>query len=292
MSYLFLVSLIWGFSFGIIKHSLSGIDSSFIAFARLFISLLVFIPFLNLKPVKPQLFLKLLLIGSLQFGVMYLCYIEAFRYLAAYEVALYTVFTPLYVVMFYNLITREANPLFFFSALLAVLGSVVIHYRSVQLPDNYLGFLLVQLSNLSFAAGQVGYKLLKLEESGIKQHRVFGILYLGGLFVAALSLLGKGNIPVLTVRHFVSLLYLGILPSAVCFFLWNYGARITNTGILSVFNNLKIPVAIIISLLFFGEQGDPLTLAAGSIILLIALLINRYRLLGSKLPLRKEQTEN
>ena len=49
MIYLLAVSLIWAFSFGLIKGNLVGLDSNFVSFVRLFISFLVFVPFLKIK---------------------------------------------------------------------------------------------------------------------------------------------------------------------------------------------------------------------------------------------------
>jgi len=46
---LLLVSIAWGFSFGLIKGNLTGIDSNFISFARMAFSLVVFLPFLKFK---------------------------------------------------------------------------------------------------------------------------------------------------------------------------------------------------------------------------------------------------
>ena len=57
------------------------------------------------------------------------------------------------------------------------------------------------------------------------------------------------------------LLYLGLLASGVGFFLWNVGATRVSAGTLAVFNNVKIPLAVVVSLLFFAEQTDWLRLA-------------------------------
>ena len=40
MVYLLVVSIIWAFSFGLIKNQLAGLDANFIAAARLLVSLL------------------------------------------------------------------------------------------------------------------------------------------------------------------------------------------------------------------------------------------------------------
>ncbi|HZU86422.1 MAG TPA: EamA family transporter, partial [Anaerolineaceae bacterium] len=46
MIYLWVVSFLWAFSFGIIKDTLSGLDPFFVALVRLSLALLVFLPFL------------------------------------------------------------------------------------------------------------------------------------------------------------------------------------------------------------------------------------------------------
>ncbi len=45
MLYLWIVSLLWAFSFGLIKGQLTGLDASFVAFARLLLAALAFLPF-------------------------------------------------------------------------------------------------------------------------------------------------------------------------------------------------------------------------------------------------------
>ena len=49
MPLLLLVSLLWAFSFSLIKRHLGGLDSSFVAAVRLGLALLVFLPFVRLR---------------------------------------------------------------------------------------------------------------------------------------------------------------------------------------------------------------------------------------------------
>ena len=53
-----------------------------------------------------------------------------------------------------------------------------------------------------------------------------------------------------------------MVASGLGFFLWNVGATRVGSGTLAVMNNAKIPLAVACSLLIFGEQADPLRLAA------------------------------
>jgi len=85
MLYLLFVSLLWAFSFGLIKGNLAGVDPVFVAFARILIALLVFLPFARLRGVTRRQGLQLLGIGAVQYGLMYIFYNAAFAYLQAYE---------------------------------------------------------------------------------------------------------------------------------------------------------------------------------------------------------------
>ena len=68
MLHLVLVSLLWAFSPGLTKGLTAGLDSSFVAAARLGLALLVFLPFLRLKGLTPRLALSLAALGAVQFG--------------------------------------------------------------------------------------------------------------------------------------------------------------------------------------------------------------------------------
>src|SRR5688572_17081216 len=120
MLQLIIVSLIWAFSFGLIKRFLGGVDSTFVSAARLGLALLVFLPFLRLRGVALKLALILTAIGAVQFGVMYLAYIESFRYLRAYEAALFTITTPILVTLIADALDRTLRVRALVAALLAV----------------------------------------------------------------------------------------------------------------------------------------------------------------------------
>ena len=72
------------------------------------------------------------------------------------------------------------------------------------------------------------------------------------------------------------LLYLGAIASGLSFFLWNIGARKVNAGALAIFNDLKIPLAVIVSIIFFGEQANWVNLLIGGGIAVAALYLNEW----------------
>jgi hypothetical protein len=75
----------------------------------------------------------------------------------------------------------------------AVLGAAIIRYDGVS-GDFIEGFLLLQLANATFAAGQVLYKhLVARYPSDIPQYRRFGYFFVGALLIALPGWLLLGN---------------------------------------------------------------------------------------------------
>lgn len=258
MPYLVAVSLLWAFSFGLIKGRLTGLESGFISAARLGLALLVFLPFVRLAGLRLRTGLTFVAIGAVQFGIMYLAYNESFHYLKSYEVALLTLTTPVLVTLLADALERRLRGRALGAAGLAVVGAGFVTDHSTGLTGNLTGILLVQVSNFAFAVGQVWYRRLRADQPGLRDRDVFGLLYAGAFLLALPVALvrAKGATIEVTAMQGWTLLYLGVLASGVGFFLWNVGATRTSPGRLAVMNNAKIPLAVAASLLVFGEKAD------------------------------------
>ena len=281
MQYLFLVSLLWGFSFGLIDAEFGELGGSTLAAARLLLALPCFLPFLDYKAARPVL-PQLLLIGSLQYGLMYVTLFAAFAFLEGYEVAVLTVFTPLYVILAEALLSRRRPPMrFWLVALVAVAGALLILLRG-NLSAKMPGILLMQASNLCFAFGQIAYRQLRLRFPSLRDLHIYALPFAGAAGTAILIALAGPAAPLqelarLDTGQLLSLLYLGTIASGVGFFLWNAGAVRVNAASLAVFNNLKIPLAILISLFVFKEPARLATLIPGTALLVASLLYAEKR---------------
>ena len=276
MIYLLITTLIWGFSFGIIKNSLAGVDTFFISLCRMLLSLLVFLPFLRMKKINTRLSIQLILTGAVQFGIMYICYIGSFQFLKAYEVALFTILTPLYVSLIDGVLNKHLQWLFLLTAFLAVAGTAIISYKEIATSNLLIGFFLVQISNLAFAIGQLFYRRFMKTSNGLEDQQGFSLLYLGGFIITGITsgVFTPWSKLQLSTPQILSLVYLGVIASGVGFFLWNLGARKVNVGSLAVANNIKVPIAIAISLIIFGEKTDLPRLLLGGVLIIAALIIN------------------
>lgn len=114
MGYLVLVTAVWAFSFSLIGVYLAGqVDSYFAVLTRTFLAALVFLPFLKRSWLNRKLVMQLMVIGAIQLGVMYIFYYQSFLLLTVPEVLIFTIFTPIYITLYYDFLARRFSPLFF-----------------------------------------------------------------------------------------------------------------------------------------------------------------------------------
>ena len=276
MVQLTLVSILWALSFGLTAQ-VAGLGTPFVTAVRTLLAALVFLPFVDARGLGRRRILAFAGIGALQFGLMYLLYIASFRWLRSSEVALFTLFTPLFVTLVDGLLERRLRWRFLAAAVLAVLGTGVCVWTGLERRGLLLGFLVMQGANLCFALGQVLYRRLA-PATGKRDRDLMGLLFLGATAVTVALAASSGpwaGLPAAGPRAWLVLLYLGAVASGLGFFLFNAGARRVDVGTLAAFNNLKIPLAILASALVFHEAVDWARLAAGGTVLALALGLNR-----------------
>lgn len=277
MIYLSVVTLLWAFSFSLIGVYLAGqVDSWFSVWMRVALASLVFLPFIKFKSIPIRLILKLMVIGGIQLGLMYCFYYQSFLLLSVPEVLLFTVFTPIYVTLIYDLLKGRFSPWYLVTAAIAVVGAVFIKFAGIN--DNFLtGFFVVQGANLCFAIGQVAYKyVMEKQQVTLSQHTVFGYFYLGALVVASIAFLLFGNsdkLPTTSLQWGI-LVYLGLIASGLGYFAWNKGACLVNAGALAIMNNALVPAGLVVNIMIWNRDVDLMRLGIGGSIILLSLWVN------------------
>jgi carboxylate/amino acid/amine transporter len=274
MRYLLFVTLLWAFSFSLIGEYLAGsVDSYFAVLTRIAIAGLLFLPLTRWRGQAPAFVRGMLLIGALQFGITYVCLYLSFNVLTVPEVLLFTILTPLHVTLIEDALNRRFNPWALLAALVAVAGAGIIRYDGIS-SGFLLGFLLLQLANFTFAAGQVLYRRLLLEyPSSEPQYRRFGFFYVGALLVAlpAFVLLGDQSRLPGTLLQWSVLGWLGVMASGLGLYWWNKGASLVDAGTLAVMNNALVPAGLLVNLLIWNQDADLLRLALGGLVILASL---------------------
>lgn len=276
MALLIITTILWAFSFSLFGEYLAGhVDSYFAVLVRVGLAALVFLPFLRTRGHSVKTIGLYMLVGAMQLGIMYMLSFRAYLYLTVSELLLFTVLTPLYITLIYDLMSKRRLRCYAFSALLAVIGAGIIRYD--QVTDHFwTGLLLVQLSNISFAIGMVGYKRL-METRPMPQHNAFAWFYVGAFLVAvvAWSMLGNAqNMPETTLQWSI-LIFLGVAASGIGYFMWNYGATQVDAGTLGIMNNMHVPAGLLVNLAIWHQQPHWPSFITGALVILASLWVHR-----------------
>ncbi len=278
MSYLLIVNLIWSFSFSLIGQYLAGqVDSDFAVLARVAVAALIFLPFTVWRGLPARLAAGFWLAGALQFGITYLCLYRSFSVLTVPEVLLFTVLTPIYVTLIEDALERRFNRWALFAAAVAVGGGILIRWQ--PLAGEFLwGFVLLQIANATFAAGQVLCRHLLLHHPvELPLYRFFGHFFLGALVLVLPSFLIFGNpdkLPVTAIQWGV-LLWMGLFATALGLFWWVKGSVRVDAGTLAVMNELHVPLGLLVNLLIWNRDADLAKIALGGSVILLSLWISR-----------------
>ena len=277
MALLIITTVLWAFSFSLYGEYLAGhIDSYFSVLMRVGLAALVFLPFLRTRGHGLKTIGLYMLVGAMQLGIMYMLSFRAYLYLTVSELLLFTVLTPLYITLIYDLMSRRRLRWgYALSALLAVIGAGIIRYDQVT-NHFWTGLLLVQLSNISFAIGMVGYKRL-METRPMPQHNAFAWFYLGAFLVAVVAWFSLGNAQKLpeTTLQWSILVFLGVVASGIGYFMWNYGATQVDAGTLGIMNNMHVPAGLLVNLAIWQEQPHWPSFILGGSVIVASLWVHR-----------------
>lgn len=270
MIYLILASICFSLSFGLIKNQLTGLPPDMVVELKLIFAGLLFLPFLKKLNLKKHLIASL--IGIIQFGLMYVLFIRAFRYLQGSEVVLLTTSTPILVAVCSAFFGQRFKLSYLFCIVLSVLGAVIVIWDRVSLNFLLSGVFLMLLSNFCFAFGQVLWKQYVKE----KDVKVMASAYLAAaLFVLPFSIINTDfAVFSLTAGQSLSILYLGFVPTGIGFWLWNKGAKMVSPIALAVMNNLKIPLAVFFAISIFHEKINTTNFIIGSSFVLISIILS------------------
>jgi len=277
MFYLLVAVVIWSVAYGLVKNNLTHIDPYFASCLRLCVAAIFFLPWFRPQGLSKYIVARLLLIGGVQYGLMYCLYLKAMHYLNAYEVALFTLFIPLYIHLIGDFYAKRFHPIHWLMACVGIAGALVIKYQTPVWDHLQTGFLLMQGANLFFAWGMIDYRTLRQKAISLKDHQIYAVIFVGAAIAAALATTlsqGWSSWALLDSHTWGVIVYLSIIATGIGFFSWNKGTTLADPGTTAVISLLKVPLGVIASLVLFNEKTDILRLMIGLSIILGALFIS------------------
>ncbi len=272
---LIIATLCFSLSFGMIKSQLSTLPTDWVVMLRLVFATLIFVPFI--RKLNWRVHARAFLIGIIQFGVMYFAFLRAFKYLQGNEVALLTTTTPVFVAIWASLFGDRFRFIYILCILMSVCGAGIVVWQNLEFSQIVYGVLLMEISNCTFALGQVLWQ--KFIPCNVRSENLMASAYLGALAMILPFVIAHGDfsLATLTPPQWMAILYLGIVPTGIGFYLWNRGARRVSSWTLAIMNNLKIPFGVLCSILVFHEHINPVNFIIGTSVIMMAILILQFQ---------------
>lgn len=270
MHYLFITTILWSFSFSLIGNFIAvEMNSWTLAFLRSLVACIFFAPWINFK-IPFDYVIKMIIIGALQIGIMYLLYLNSFNYASVQKILLFTITTPLYVFIISQLFNGEFKLTSISIIIISIIGGFIIRMTSFDIAD-LTALLLVQAANICFASGQVFYRRLKrYNKNNVNINTDFAFFFIGATFITLLGLIASpyNYSNPKTIEQWLLILWLGGGASGVGYYLWNYGSTKVKVETLATMNNLVIPLGLFVDIIFFSGNHDFQTLIIGTLIII------------------------
>lgn len=156
-----------------------------------------------------------------------------------------------------------------------MIGAAIIRYDHLS-ESFWVGLMFVQLANIFFALGQVGYKRL-MEVHPIPQHQAFSWFYIGATLISLVGWLLFGNKAMVPTSQaqWIVLLWLGMVASGIGYFMWNYGATKVDAGTLAIMNNMMVPAGLLVNFAIWQQHPNWISFTMGSSLIIASLWVHK-----------------
>jgi DME family drug/metabolite transporter len=251
-----------------------------LAFLRLAIAAPLFflarwiLPAQSFPPIQHRDRAVMIIMGGLQ-ALYQSCYSAAIPYAGVTVSTLIALCAaPVIVALFSALVIRKPLTLITLVALVSALGGTVL---LVATPSHLMGKASVSLPGvlLAFlaACGYAGFILCgRLLTDRNHPLQVNSIAFGTGALLLLLFALPTGLVIVYPARDWLILLYLGCIPTALAYGLFQIGMRSLSATVVSIVTLFEPLTAAILAWIFFGEELGPLGLL-GALLLLGAMAL-------------------
>jgi drug/metabolite transporter (DMT)-like permease len=281
------VTMIWGATFVAGRYLAADVNpllAATLRFVLASVALLVFMALARVRLVRPNLrqFLQLAVLGF--FGIFFynLCFFYGLHYINASRASLIVALNPAVIGLASWLVFKErlgAAKCLGVALCLGGAGAVIVsrNPQLLQAGDHWLGDLLI------FGC-VVGWGVYSLFSRGLNQslgplQTVTWSILLGTAMLAITTTV-SGELTLQTLRalhlpQWLSLLYLGVLGSALAYIAWYDGIRHIGPTRAGVFIALNPLTAVVFGAVLLGEQLTAPMLLGGAVILLGIYLCNK-----------------
>ena len=272
--------LLWASAFPTVRYSLNYYSPEALMILRFLIASAVLITYCLIKKVPLPQKKDLPMFVSAGFIGLFL-YMWAFNTgagmvlsgISGFIIASSPVFTLLLSIMF---LKEKAGWLIWIGVLISFCGIVII--GSTQVADMQLNFGVLLLLGASIFTSI--YNIMQkriLRDYTAMQATTYSIIF--GTFFMCIFLPDLiREFPYAPMRANVAVIYLGVFPAALAYFLWGYAlSKVEKTVYATSFLYLTPFLASIMAFLWLGERMPPLAFLGGAVVIAGMVLLNGFR---------------
>lgn len=278
MIWLMLSSLLMALSIPVNKyficHQYPFVTSAIFCFVACFLSL----PFFKKKMFNWRKIWQLMIIGAVEFGLMYGCFQISLKYLAGHEAALLLLTTPIYITLIgvRNKSKQFIMLLSIVTLLMLMIVPLVTDKYNISL--SLYGVIFSQLCNFSFASGQVMLKRFLNINRDIQLLSCGCILFFGATFAClpfVLFDLSNNLCFQCDIMYFFHTIIFGVIFCWLAHTLWNIGVIRAPISAVAILSNIQIPLSIMLSCVFFHESIKFSRLILSLILIVIMIVLSK-----------------
>ena len=273
----YLVTFLWSSSYILVKIGLTELPPLTLVALRYIIASAALFPIAYVKRETYlvggwRTLLKLLFLGFSGYTVAQGLQCVGLYYLPAVSVTFILNFTPVIVLALGIVSMREyPTPLQLMGMLLALAGAY-IYFNAPLSSTNLLGVVITLISGAGWAVYIVASRLLFIKDQVSTLSLTASPMVMGTLLLAtaSLSLEGLSNI---SLSSWIIIIWLGLINTAIAFFLWNNSLKKLEAFEISVLQNTMLVQIAILAWIFLGESLTTVKITPMVMVLVGALMV-------------------
>lgn len=254
----YLVTFLWSSSYVLVKMGLTEVSPLTLVTLRYVVASLVLLPIAFMRGETAALrdrraLMKFLFLGLTGYTVAQGLQCVGLFYLPAVSVTFILNFTPVIVLAMGVLALGERPTRLQLAGMLLVLAGAYLYFNAPLSSNSPLGVLITLVSGLGWASYLVSGRLLFVKG----EMRPLGLtsfsMGLGTLVLAAASISFEG-LPHVSPSSWAIIIWLGVVNTAVAFFLWNRALQRLEAFEISVLQNTMLVQIAVLAWIFLGES--------------------------------------
>lgn len=277
----YLVTFLWSSSYVLVKMGLGQIPPLTLVSFRYVVASAFLIPIAlsrgNMSLISDRkTLIKMVFLGLSGYTIAQGLQCLGLYYLPAVSVTFILNFTPVFVLILGVLFLKDnPGPLQLMGMTIVMVGAY-LYFNAPLTSDNPLGILITSVSGLGWASYLVSTRLLFREGEVGPLELTASSMGLGTL-VLALSALALEGFPRVPSSGWAIIVWLGIVNTALAFFLWNHALQRLKAFEMAVLQNTMLVQIAILAWLFLGEQLTAIKLATMAMIFIGAIIVQLRR---------------